>query len=146
MMNFADDIGDVAAPLFAADLQFPGLWVTDIVEVDAVDVVAARHLTAEAGDVVAGLWHLGVHVALLTRLHDEFREALTHQFAAVGVPLAYGDGDDPCVALHAALVALVDTELEDIVAGRSARLSCETGIPWLAVVGEDSGGSHARLK
>ena len=43
-------------------------------------------------------------------------------------------------------MALVDGELQGIVAGRDTGLARETGIPRLAAAGEDGSGSDAGLK
>ena len=146
MMNFADDIGDVAAPLFAADLQFPGLWVADIVEVDAVDVVAARHLTADACDIVARLRQFGIHIVFLADLDDALGVILTELLTTVVVGFADGDGDNPGVTLHATLVTLVDAELQRVIAGRHAGSVRETWFPRLDGRGIDGGATDTGLK
>ena len=90
---------------------------------DAVDVVSACHIGTEFGEIVARLSLLGVHIALLANLDDEIWELLPQLLAAQSVPLAYGDGDNPRMTLHTALVALIDTELQGIVAWRRAWLA-----------------------
>ena len=98
---------------------------------DAVDVVAAGHLTADACDIVARLWQFGVHVVLVADLNDASGIFLTKQFAAIAVGLAYRDGDNPRMTLYTSLVAFADAELEGVVAWRFPIGVGETWIPGL---------------
>ena len=144
-MDLANDVGDIASALFAADLQFPRLGIADIVEVDAVDVVTACDVATELGEVVACLRHLGVHIALVANLPDEVREAAAHLLTAVAVPFAYGDGDNPGMALHTALMALVDAELQGVVARRLSAIARHADVPGFHRRREDGAGPDARL-
>ena len=89
----------------------PRLRIADVVEVDAVNVVAAGNLLADVGQIVGRHGRFRGHVALLTNALDERRIATSQLLAAVSVPLADGQRDDPCVELHATAVALVDGKL-----------------------------------
>ena len=146
MIDLADDIGYILSALIATHLQFPRLRVADIVEVDAIHIVAACYFGAEARQVVARLRHLGIHIALVANLTDEVGKALADLLTAIGVPLANGDGDNPGMTLHAALVALVDAELQGIVAGRLSGCACDTNIPRLIGTGENGRSPDSGLK
>ena len=65
---------------------------------------------------------------------------------AVVVGLADGDGDDPGVTLHAPFVALVDTELQGIVARRLSGVVGENGVPGLDGRGIDGGATDTGLE
>lgn len=145
-VDLADDIGDILSALIATHLQFPRLRVADIVEMDAIHIVAACYFGAEARQIVARLRHLGIHIALVANLTDEVGKALADLLAAIGVPLANGDGDNPGMALHTALVALVDAELQGIVARRLSRCACDTNIPRLIGTGENGRSPDSGLK
>ena len=145
-MDLTDDAGDVAPSLLTGVLELPRLRVADIVEVDAVDVITARHLTADACDVVARLRQFWVHIVFLTDLDDAVGVFLAELLTAVVVGFADGDGDDPGVTLHAALVALVDAKLQGIVAGRHARSVGKDGLPGLDGGGIDGGASDTGLE
>ncbi len=110
------DAGDVSATLVAAHSDVPGLWVSDVVEMDAVYVVSAGYLPADVGEIGAGAAVLGVHVSIGAYLLDESRHALAERLASQGVPFAHGDGDHPGVKFHAPLVAFFDGKLQGIVA------------------------------
>ena len=145
-VDLTDDVGDIAATLIATDLQFPRLWVADIVEVDTIDIIAACDLGTETGQIIARLRHLRVHIPLVANLTDEIRILLTDELTAIGVPLAHRDGDNPGMALHAPLVALVDAELQGIVTGRLTRVACEADIPRFIGIGEDDRSPDTSLK
>ena len=49
IMNLLHDMGDVSSSLLAAHLEVPGLRVSDVVEVDAVDIVFVCNLAADLG-------------------------------------------------------------------------------------------------
>ena len=145
-MDLANDAGDVAPSLLTGVLELPCFRVADIVEVDAVDVVAARHLTADAGDVVARLRQFGIHIVFLADLDDALGVILAELLTTVVVGLADGDGDNPGVTLHATLVTLVDAELQRVIAGRHARSVRETWFPRLDGRGIDGGATDTGLK
>ena len=145
-VDLTHDVGDVAATLIATDLQLPRLWVADIVEVDTINIIAARDLGTETGQIIARLRHLRVHIPLIANLTDEIGILLTDELTAIGVPFAHWDGDDPGMALHAALVALVDAELQGIVAGRLSGSACDTNIPRLIGTGENGRSPDSGLK
>ena len=71
---------------------------------------------------------------------------LTKLFATIAVGLTYGDGDNPRMTLHPTLVALVDAELEGVVARRLPRGVRETRIPGFDGRGIDGGASDACLQ
>lgn len=145
-VDLTDDVGNVAAPLIATDLQLPCLWVADIVEVDSIDIIATRHFGTETGQIIARLGHLWVHIPLIVNLTDEIGILLTDELTAIGVPFAHRDGDNPCMTLHATLMALVDAELQGIVTRRLAWVACEADIPRLISIGEDDRSPDTSLK
>ena len=144
-MNFADNVGDVPATFRTTDFQLPRLGVTDIVEVDTVDIVATRHVAAELGQIVTGKSLLRIHIAFFAHLLDKLWIACTYLFAPVSMPFPYGDGDNPCVALHPALMTLIDAELQGIVARVLPRRTRHTDIPGLHRRREDGTGSDTCL-
>ena len=145
-VDLSYDIGDILTTLFAAHLEFPCLWIADIIEMNTVYIVTTGDIGTETGQIIARLRTLGVHITLVAYLLYQVRETLAYLLATIGVPLAHGNGDYPRVALHAALMALVDAELQRIVAGRLPRGSCKTDVPRLIGTGENSRGSYARLE
>ena len=145
-VDLSHDIGDILAALIATHLEFPRLWIADIVEMNAIDIVTAGNFGTETGQIIARLRTLRVHITFVAYLLNQVGESLADLFTTIGVPLAHRDGDNPRMALHAALVALVDTELQRVVARRLARGSRDTDIPWFFSMGEDDGGSDTRLE
>ena len=71
LMDLADDARDELSSLRTADLEFPGLRIADIIEVDAIDIVTARDLAAELCQIVARLALLGIHIALVAHLDNQ---------------------------------------------------------------------------
>ena len=145
-MDLTDDAGDVAPSLLTGVLELPRLRIADIVEVDAVDVVAVCHLTADACDIVARLRQFGIHIVFLADLDDALGVILAELLTTVVVGFADGDGDNPGVTLHATLVTLVDAELQRVIAGRHARSVRETWFPRLDGRGIDGGATDTGLK
>ena len=113
---------------------------------DAVDIVSAGNFGTETGQIIARLRTLRVHITLIAYLLNQVGESLADLFTAIGVPLAHGDGDNPRMTLHTALVALVDAELQRVVARRLSGSACDTDIPWFLGMREDDGGSDTRLE
>jgi len=95
----------------------PCLRVAYVVEVDAVNVVAARHFGTDVRQIVARFRILGIHVTLLADGSGQLRMLALELLEAWLVCLANGNGDNPRMTLHAPLVALVDNELQGVVAG-----------------------------
>ena len=145
-VDLTDNVGDILTALITAYLEFPRLGIADIVEMDAVDIVTAGDFGTETGQIIARLRALRVHIALVANLLDQVGEALANLLTAVGVPLAHRDGNNPRMALHTALVTLVDTELQRVVAGRLTRRTRDTDIPRLFGMGKNDGGPDASLK
>ena len=98
---------------------------------DAVDIIAARHLFTHSGDIVARLGILGVHIAFFAYLFDKFGQLLAYLLTAVAVPFSHGNGHHPGVTLHAALMAFVDTELQRVISGRLSASTRHTDVPGL---------------
>ena len=107
-MDGTDDAGNVVAATLGRHLDVPRLGIAYVVQVYAVDVIAARYLFAYIGQVARGLRTLRVHVAIIAYLAEHAGVGLAQVTAAGAVPLAYGYGHYPGVELHAAAVALVD--------------------------------------
>ena len=140
------DAGDVFAPLLSGYGDAPLVGVAYVVEVYAVDIVAACDFLAHVGHVVGCLRLLRVEETVLPDLLHNGGVALADCTAAGTVPLADGHGDEPCVELHAAAMTLVDGKLQRVVAWRARGCSRETGIPGLQARGIDGRGPHARLQ
>ena len=145
-VDLSHDVGDILAALIATHLEFPRLRIADIVEMDAVDIVTASNFGTETGQIIACLRTLWVHIPLIAYLLNQVGESLTDLFTAIGIPFAHGDGDNPRMALHTALVTLVDTELQRVVARRLSGSSSDTDIPWFLSMREDDRGSDTRLE
>ena len=145
-VDLTHDVGDILAALIATHLELPRLWIADIVEMDAVDIITAGNFGTETGQIIACLRALWVHITFVANLLNQVGESLADLFAAIGIPLAHGDGNNPRMALHAALVTLVDTKLQRVVAWRLSRSSRDTDIPWFLGMREDDGGSDTRLE
>ena len=111
----------------------------------AVYIIFASHFGTESGQIIARLWHLRIHISLVTNLVDKRWVLLSQLLATQSVPLAHGDGNNPCMALHASAMTLVDAELQRIVAGACARMAGDTSVPRLCGSGENSGGTHSGL-
>ena len=145
-MNLSDNTGDILTALLTTDLQFPSLGITDVVKVDAIDIVAAGDIGTDLCEVVARLRQFGVHIVFLADLDDALGVILAELLTTVVVGLADGDGDNPGVTLHATLVTLVDAELQRVIAGRHARSVRETWFPRLDGRGIDGGATDTGLK
>ena len=113
---------------------------------DAVDVVAACHLLADIRKVVGGLCRLGVHISVCLYLYDVARHLAAQALTSECVPLSHGHCHNPCVCLHATLVALVDGKAQRVVTWALARMSGQTSVPRLDVGGIDDGAAYARLQ
>ena len=144
-VDSADNVGDVFASFGAAHSDAPLFGVADVVEVDAVDVISTDYLTTDISQIGSCLRVLGIHECILTDTLHQLRLALAQLLGPDLVPLADRDGHHPRVAFHTPLVALVDAELQRVVAGGDARGARETAVPGLELRGIDSSGSHARL-
>ena len=70
-MNLSDNTGDILTALLTTDLQFPSLGIADVVEVDAIDIVAAGDVGTDLCEVVARLGLLRIHITLVANLTDE---------------------------------------------------------------------------
>ena len=140
------DGGDVASALLARHLYLPRFRIADVVEMDAVDIVVAHDFLADVGEIRARLHVLRVHVAIGANLLDESRIALAKLRATGRRPFAHGNRHHPRMQLHAALVALVDGELQRIVARTLPGIAAQTAVPRLHAGGIDGGGTHAGLK
>ena len=144
-MNLSDNTGDVLTTLRTTDLQFPGFGISDVIEVDTIDIIATGDVGADLCEVVACLRFLWIHISLVADLTDEVGVAGTQFLTAISIPFAYRDGDDPGMTLQPALVALVDAELQGVVAWRTACSTCETDVPRLVVGGIDGRGADTCL-
>ena len=107
----------------------PRLRIADIVQMDAVDVVARGDFFTDVGDIVGRAIRLRVHVALLADALHQRRIPPAHRPAPNGVPLAYGYGHHPGVQLHSSAVALVNGILQGIPAWCLARHPRQTALP-----------------
>ena len=121
----------VLTTLIFRHLYLPCFGVSDIVQMYTVYIIFASHFGTEFCQIVARLWFLRIHISLFAYLTDERWIFLSQLLATQSVPLAHGDGYNPCVALHTSAMTLVDAELQRIVAGGCARMTCNTTIPRL---------------
>ena len=95
------------------------LGVTDVVELDAVDVIVADYLVDEREEIVGRAGLSGVEVPAAAMLEAELRVATHHGRSALLAhhPLrSDGEGDEEGMTLHAPLVTLLDDEGQRIVA------------------------------
>ena len=138
--------GDVVSALLAAHLQVPVFGVSDVVEMDAVDVVSSGYLAAYLCQIVARAAVFGVHISVGSYLSDELRELAAQVPASQCIPFAHGYGYHPGVEFHASLVAFVDGKLQGVVAWRFAGESGEASVPWFQGGWVDHGAAHAGLQ
>jgi predicted ATP-dependent serine protease len=87
-----------------------------LIRSSAVDIVVVDNLATAACQIVGRAWRFRIHEPLVAELPDQLGVLLPERLAAARVPLSDGQGDDPGVELHAALVALVDGKAEHVVA------------------------------
>ena len=121
----AHDAGDVLSPF----RTLPRLGIADVVQVDAVDIVAARNLLADVRQIVCRAREFGVHIALVADFLHQRRVALLQLLTTVGGPFADGYCYHPCMQLHAAAVTFVNGELQGVVARRTSRFAAHAAIP-----------------
>ena len=145
-MDLTDDTGDVAPSFLTGVLELPRFWITDIVEVDAIDVVATGHLTTDASDIVARLRQFWVHIVLVANSDDPLGIFLAKLLASVIVALADGDGDNPGVTFHTPLVTLFYAKQQRIVAWGLIWRVGQDGLPGFDGRGIDGGASDTGLK
>ena len=89
----------------------PCFWIADIIEVDAVNIIAVGNLFTHIGNILSGDRRLWIHVFLLSNMHDEVAIALAQLLASVGLPLANGNGHHPSMKLHTSTMTFVDSKL-----------------------------------
>ena len=143
--DLAHDVCDAGPARVATNTDVPRLGITYVVEMDAVDVVAAGDVAAELRQIVARARIFGVHVAVGANPSYDSRQVLSQPPAALAVPLAHGYGDHPRVQFHAPLVALVDGEAQRVVARGAAGEAREAAVPRFVGRVVDGGGAYARL-
>ena len=145
-VDFAHDAGDVeTAFMRLGSLLRPCLRIADVVEVNAVDVVFAGHLGTDVGNIVASGGILGIHETFLSDTAYQLRVLAFELLEARLAGLANRNGYHPGVTLHSPLVALVDDELQGVVAGIAAVGSRETHIERLDAGRVDGRGTHSCL-
>ena len=87
---------------------------------DAVDVVSAYYLSAETLEIVGCALHGGVHIVGTVLPVKQFGVGVVQRLLAQSLGIGNLEGRNryqPCMALHATLVALVDGEGQRVVAG-----------------------------
>ena len=129
LCHLFDDACDVASAFVEVDTGLPRLGVSDIVEVNAVDVIASCHLLADGRDIACGGGVLRVEERLLADASHYLWVPFAQLSAAVSVPFAYGYAHDPCVELHATAMTLVDGEGERVVARRLSGMARHGTVP-----------------
>ena len=145
VVNVTHDGCDVLAPTACGDPHLPRLRVAYVIEVYAVDVIVARDLLADVGQVGGGAWVLGVHVAVGANLLDEARVFRVQLPASQLVPFAHGQRHHPCVQLHATAVTFAYGKFQGVVAGTCAREPTQATIPRLVGRWVDDGSADTCL-
>ena len=123
--------------------------VAQVVEVYAVHIVALHNLFDEAHEVFLGLRVAGVQeVFVLVAQADVGLAAGDGLIAQRGHMLAsaQGDGHHPGMALHAALVALLDGKGQRVVAGVLSHLARQDGVEGFDVRAVEDVAPRARLE
>ena len=119
------DAGDVLGPF----RTLPRLGIADVVQVDAVDVVAVCNLLADVRQIVRRARQFGVHISLVADFHHQRRVALLQLLTTVVGPFPYRYRHHPCMQFHAAAVTFVDGELQGVVARRPSRFATHAAVP-----------------
>ena len=122
-MNGADDVCDILTTLIFVGYLAPGFRVADVVEMNAVDVIAACKVATETSKIIGCAWQFWVHVAVLANLFDEVWNSLAEMLTTCTIPFAHRNGYYPCVELHTTFVTLFDSECKSIIAWGSAGLA-----------------------
>ena len=141
----AYNVGNVTSSLVVGNGNLPRLRIADIVQVNTVNIVFLCYLSADTCQILSRFRTLGVHESLVADLADGVGHLLSQHLGGRAVPLAYWQRHHPGVTLHAALVTLVDAELQRVVARRFARLARQVLTPRLYVAGVYHAGTHSRV-
>ena len=112
---------------------------------DTINIVIACYFGTELGQIIARLWLFGIHITLVANLTNQRWKFLSELLAASTIPFTHRDGHNPCVALHSTLMALVNAELQWVVAGCSARMASDASVPRFDVGRENRGSAHSGL-
>ena len=137
---------DVASSLLSRHLDFPRFGIADIVEMDAVDVVFLDDFLANVGNVGRRLRFFRIHKTIVTDFLHQTRIAFPQLRTTCRRPFSNGNRHHPSVQLHSALVALVDGELQRVVARIPPCRAAQTAVPRLHRRWINRRGSHARLQ
>ena len=123
--------------------------VTNVVEVNAVDVVVACYLFTDGGQIVSRGRFARVKHPIVLSLDAEFGQALLHGFSSQCFcfgKVVTGECHYPGMEFQVALVAFINGKLQGVIARVSVKVSGQAVVPGFQSRGINHGGTYARLQ
>ena len=145
-MDGTYDTRDVLTSLGAIETPFPLFRITDIVEVDTVNIIATGNLLTDIRDILCSLRILWIQEGIHANTFHQVGTMLAEVLCPIAFPFACWYGNHPRMQLHASLMCLFNGELQRVIMGCCSESSTDTAVPRLIVGRVGDSTSDACLK